>query len=76
MDQLIHTDMRSDPTAWLTEHGWRATDHPVNTVAERYHRDLAEPRLVSRIRTADGSERTGPVGQALPAVGYTTACKP
>jgi methyltransferase (TIGR00027 family) len=75
MDQLIHTDIRPDPTTWLTEHGWTVTDHPVSTVAERYHRDLTDPRLISRIHTAYDNDRSRPAGHAQPAAGYIIASK-
>lgn len=45
MDQLVDPQTRPDPATWLAERGWEVTAHPVNTIAERYHRDLADPRL-------------------------------
>jgi methyltransferase (TIGR00027 family) len=45
LDQLVDTQARPDPAAWLTEHGWQVTVHPVSTIAQRYHRDLTGPGL-------------------------------
>ncbi|HEY0803493.1 MAG TPA: SAM-dependent methyltransferase, partial [Pseudonocardiaceae bacterium] len=45
MDRLIDPEARPDPATWLAGRGWQVTAHPVKTIAERYHRDLADPRL-------------------------------
>jgi methyltransferase (TIGR00027 family) len=45
MEQLVHTDVRPNPGDWLAERGWTVTDEPAVAVAERYHRNLTDPRL-------------------------------
>ncbi|HEX5117648.1 MAG TPA: SAM-dependent methyltransferase [Pseudonocardiaceae bacterium] len=45
MDQLLDTEARPDPAAWLAERGWTVTEHPVATIAQRYGRDLRNPGL-------------------------------
>src|SRR5205807_420096 len=66
VDQLIHADRRPDPAAWLTAHGWTATDEPVDAVAARYRRSLIDPRLAGALPAAGGKP---------PAAGYTIASK-
>ncbi|HEY3611691.1 MAG TPA: SAM-dependent methyltransferase [Pseudonocardiaceae bacterium] len=45
IDQLLDTQARPDPAAWLAGRGWAVTEHPVATIAERYRRDLRNPEL-------------------------------
>jgi methyltransferase (TIGR00027 family) len=42
---LVHIDDRPGPASWLEGHGWQVTDEPAVSTAERYGRDLADPRL-------------------------------
>lgn len=66
MDQLLDTEARPDPAAWLAVHGWAVTEHPVATIAERYRRDLKNPGLprpsVSPVAAPDSRPVTAPVG--------------
>jgi methyltransferase (TIGR00027 family) len=66
MDQLLNTETRPDPAAWLAEHGWAVTEHPVATIAERYGRDLRNPGLprpsASPVAATDSRPAAGPVG--------------
>jgi Leucine carboxyl methyltransferase len=50
------------PTAWLATHGWAVADEPVTAVAERYHRNLADPGLPrpSSLPAAPASQAAGP----------------
>jgi methyltransferase (TIGR00027 family) len=45
MAQLVHTEERPDPVAWLGARGWTTTVVGTGTVAERYHRVLDDPLL-------------------------------
>jgi methyltransferase (TIGR00027 family) len=45
MAELVHADGQRDLAGWLTGQGWTATDEPAPAVADRYHRDLDDPRL-------------------------------
>jgi methyltransferase (TIGR00027 family) len=42
---LHHSGDRRDPAAWLARRGWQVEDEPAVGVAQRYDRDLTDPRL-------------------------------
>jgi methyltransferase (TIGR00027 family) len=66
MDQLVDTETRPDPAAWLAEHGWAVTEHPVKSIAEHYRRDLRNPGLprpsVSPVAAPDSRPTTARPG--------------
>jgi methyltransferase (TIGR00027 family) len=45
MAGLVQDEPRTDLVPWLTGRGWSAADEPATAVAQRYHRDLNDPRL-------------------------------
>jgi methyltransferase (TIGR00027 family) len=61
MDQIVNAETRPDPVSWLAGRGWTVTEEAVGTVADRYHRDLANPGLPH------------PRALATPAAGPTAA---
>lgn len=42
---LHHSGDRRAPAAWLAGRGWQVTDEPAVALAQRYGRDLTDPRL-------------------------------
>jgi methyltransferase (TIGR00027 family) len=42
---LHHTEDRREPAAWLAGRGWRVADEPAAGIAQRYGRNLTDPRL-------------------------------
>jgi len=70
MDALLAVQDRPDPAGWLAERGWAVTEEPVTAVAERYHRDLANPGLPRPSADLAPGGRPGP---AAPSSSYLCA---
>ena len=75
MEGLVHTDRRPEPSGWLAAHGWSVADEPLNAVAERYHRNLTDPRLTGRLSADLRPGKPSASAQDPPAAGFTTASK-
>lgn len=73
MDQLIDTETRPDPAAWLAEHGWAVTERPVQTVAEHYGRDFGNPPGLPRPSAPPVAAPDSRPGAARPGISFLCA---
>ena len=76
MAQLVDTQKRDDPAGWLADRGWTVTSQPVATIAERYHRNLADQGLPrpSALPTAVSSAVSSASQPATPQTSTTFCC--